>query len=177
MFHDDVSPSYVYSSSSVPCFFTLVLRNLVYSCVLFPQNSLRVSFEYPLRNPRHLWLILRDAVTETTQKVTSINWYSRESRNWVSTESTSSRLQRWSHWLVWGKTKRTKLEFSGWDLHPYILLHVFVHICTGSTNDCSRIFRCLVAWGGSMHQARPWNGKEVEHDATAWKWQNGNEEK
>ena len=107
---------------------------------------------------------------ETTQMVTSVNWYSRESRNWVRTESTSRWLWRWSHWLVGGKTKQTKLEFSGWDLHPYILLHVFVHICTGSTNDCSRIFRYLVAWGGSVHQARPWNGREVEHDVTAWQW-------
>ena len=43
------------------------------------------------------------------------------------------------------ETKRTKLEFSGWDLCPYILLHGFVHICIGSTDDCSRIFRILVA--------------------------------
>ena len=77
----------------------------------------------------------------------------------------------------WGKTKRTKLEFSGWDLCPYILLHVFVHICTGSTDDCSRVFRYLVAWGRSVHQAWPWNGREVEHDVTAQRWQNGNEEK
>ena len=27
-----------------------------------------------------------------------------------------------------------------------------------------------------MHQARPWNGNEVEHKATAWRWQNGSEE-
>ena len=26
-----------------------------------------------------------------------------------------------------------------------------------------------------MHQAWPWNGKEVEHEATAWWWQNGGE--
>ena len=44
-----------------------------------------------------------------------------------------------------GKTKRTKLEFSGWDLRPYILLHMYVHVCIGSTDDCSRIFRILVA--------------------------------
>ena len=24
-----------------------------------------------------------------------------------------------------------------------------------------------------MHQARPWNGNEAEHKATAWRWQNG----
>ena len=28
-----------------------------------------------------------------------------------------------------------------------------------------------------MHQAWPWNGKEVEHEATAWQWQNGREER
>ena len=28
-----------------------------------------------------------------------------------------------------------------------------------------------------MHQARPWNGKEVKHEATAQRWQNGREEK
>ena len=28
-----------------------------------------------------------------------------------------------------------------------------------------------------MHQAWPWNGRDVKHDATAWRWQNGNEEK
>ena len=27
-----------------------------------------------------------------------------------------------------------------------------------------------------MHQARPWNGKEVKHEATARWWQNGREE-
>ena len=27
-----------------------------------------------------------------------------------------------------------------------------------------------------MHQARPWNGKEVMHEATARRWQNGREE-
>ena len=27
-----------------------------------------------------------------------------------------------------------------------------------------------------MHQARPWNGKEVMHEATTWRWQNGREE-
>ena len=31
---------------------------------------------------------------ETTQKITSVNWYSRESRNEVRTESTSSQLRR-----------------------------------------------------------------------------------
>ena len=87
------------------------------------------------------------------------------------------RLRRWSHWLRWGKTKRTKLEFSGWDLRPYILLHRFVHICIGSTDNCSRIFWTLVAWGRSVHQARPWNGDEAEHKATAWQWQNRSEEK
>ena len=61
------------------------------------------------------------------------------------TEGTSNRLRRYSHWLRWGITKRTKLEFFGWDLHPYILLHMYVHICIGSTDDCSRIFRTLVA--------------------------------
>ena len=114
---------------------------------------------------------------ETTQMVTSVNWYSRESRNWRRTESASSWLRRWSHWLVWGKTKRTKLEFSGWDLRPYILLHVYVHICTGSTDDCSRTFRCLVAWGGSVHQAWPRYGSEVKHKATTRQWQNGREER
>ena len=75
------------------------------------------------------------------------------------------------------KTKRTKLRFSGWDLRPYILLHMFVHICTGSTDDGSRVFQYLVPWGGSVHQARPWNGREVKHDATTRQWQNGNKEK
>ena len=28
-----------------------------------------------------------------------------------------------------------------------------------------------------MHQARPWNGNEAEHKATAWWWQNGSEGK
>ena len=28
-----------------------------------------------------------------------------------------------------------------------------------------------------MHQAQPWNGREVEHDATAWQRQNGREER
>ena len=27
-----------------------------------------------------------------------------------------------------------------------------------------------------MHQARPWNGKEVKHEAAAWQWQNGRKE-
>ena len=27
-----------------------------------------------------------------------------------------------------------------------------------------------------MHQARPWNGNEVEHKVTARRWQNGSEE-
>ena len=27
-----------------------------------------------------------------------------------------------------------------------------------------------------MHQARPWNGREGEHDATARRWQNGRKE-
>ena len=27
-----------------------------------------------------------------------------------------------------------------------------------------------------MHQAQPWNGNEVMHEATAWRWQNGREE-
>ena len=27
-----------------------------------------------------------------------------------------------------------------------------------------------------MHQAQPWNGREVKHDATAWWWQNGRKE-
>ena len=27
-----------------------------------------------------------------------------------------------------------------------------------------------------MHQARPWNGKEVMHEVTARRWQNGREE-
>ena len=27
-----------------------------------------------------------------------------------------------------------------------------------------------------MHQARPWNGKEVMHEVTAWQWQNGRKE-
>ena len=120
---------------------------------------------------------MRQPHGETIQKVTSVNWYSRESRNWVRTEGASSRLRRWSHWLVWGKTKRTKLEFSGWGLCPYILLHMFVHICIGSTDDCSRIFRYLVAWGRSVHQVWPWNESEVRHGATAWRWQNGNKEK
>ena len=71
---------------------------------------------------------------------------SRESKtNGRHTEGTSNRLQRYSHWLRWGKTKRTKLEFFGWDLRPYILLHMYVHVCIGSTDDCSRIFRTLVA--------------------------------
>ena len=43
------------------------------------------------------------------------------------------------------KTKRTKLEFSGWDLRPYILLHMYVHVCIGSTDECSRVFQSLVA--------------------------------
>ena len=43
------------------------------------------------------------------------------------------------------ETKRTKLEFSGWDLRPYILLLLYVHDCIGSTDDCSRIFRTLVS--------------------------------
>ena len=47
-------------------------------------------------------------------------------------------LMRW-------KTKRTKLEFSGWDLRPYILLLVYVHVGIGSTDDCSRIIWILVA--------------------------------
>ena len=94
---------------------------------------------------RFMHTLMDKAEAETTQKVSSVNWYSRELRKGVCTESAGSRLQRWSHWLVWGKTKRTKLEFSGWDLCPYILLHVFVHICTGSTDDCSRIFWYLVA--------------------------------
>ena len=28
-----------------------------------------------------------------------------------------------------------------------------------------------------MHQAWPWNGDEVMHEATAWRWQNGREER
>ena len=28
-----------------------------------------------------------------------------------------------------------------------------------------------------MHQARPWNGNEVKHEATARRWQNGREGK
>ena len=27
-----------------------------------------------------------------------------------------------------------------------------------------------------MHQAQPWNGNEVRHEATAWRWQNGRKE-
>ena len=27
-----------------------------------------------------------------------------------------------------------------------------------------------------MHQARPWNGREDKHDATAQRWQNGRKE-
>ena len=27
-----------------------------------------------------------------------------------------------------------------------------------------------------MHQARPWNGKEAKHEATARRWQNGRKE-
>ena len=54
---------------------------------------------------------------------------------------------------------------------------MFVHICIGSTNDCSRIFWTLVAWGRSVHQAQPWNGNKAEHKATAWRWQNGSEGK
>ena len=85
-------------------------------------------------------------------------------------------LRRWSHWLRWGKTKRTKLEFSGWDLRPYILLYMFVPICIRSTDDCSRMFQILVAWGRSVHQARPWSGDKAEHKATARWWQNGRKE-
>ena len=32
------------------------------------------------------------------------------------------------------KTKRTRLEFSGWHLRPYILLYVCVHVCIVSTD-------------------------------------------
>ena len=73
--------------------------------------------------------------------VTSINWHSRESKKWDAPKALAvgcgDDLSGW----YGGKTKRTKLEFSGWDLRPYILLHVFVPICTGSTDESSRIFQ------------------------------------
>ena len=43
------------------------------------------------------------------------------------TEGTSNWLWRYSHWLRWGKIKRTKLEFSGWDLRP---LYTTTYVCT-----------------------------------------------
>ena len=36
---------------------------------------------------------------------------------------------------LWGKTKRTRLEFSGWHLRPYILLYLYIHICIRSTDE------------------------------------------
>ena len=83
---------------------------------------------------------------ETTQKVSASTVALGNRRlKGECTEGTSSRLRRYSHWLRWGKTKRTKLEFSGWDLRPYILLLLYVHVCIGSTDDCSRVFQILVA--------------------------------
>ena len=84
----------------------------------------------------------------------SVDWSSRELKTKeVRTKSTSNWLLSWSLWLKRGKTKRTRLEFSGRHLRPYILLHMFVHVCTRSTDERSRIFRYLVAWGSGMHQA------------------------
>ena len=80
--------------------------------------------------------------TETTQKPVKGALGNRGSKctdqRLTMARSVQVELMRW-------KTKRTKLEFSGWDLRPYILLLLYVHVCIGSTDDCSRIFRTLVA--------------------------------
>ena len=101
-----------------------------------------------IQQPQTPWLKLKQP------KGLSVNWNSRESKTkGRRTESASSQLRRWSLWLSREKTKRTRLKFFGWHLWPYILLHMCVHVCTGSTDECSRMFWYLVAWGSGMHQA------------------------
>ena len=46
---------------------------------------------------------------------------------------------------LWVKTKRTKLEFSGWHLWPFILLGMYVHVYIKSTDESSKTFQELVA--------------------------------
>ena len=78
---------------------------------------------------------------ETTQKPVKGALGNRRSK---STDQRLAMIRSVQVELMRWKTKRTKLEFSGWDLRPYMLLHVYVPICIGSTDDCSRIFRILV---------------------------------
>ena len=61
--------------------------------------------------------------------VTSINWYSRESRKWIHTKGASNWLWRWSHWLVWGKPRElnwSSLAGTCILIYYYMSLYIFV---------------------------------------------------
>ena len=117
-------------------------------CHLNPQpTALHHSLIYVLQSPLLSYAVPFFSFLPETTQMASVSTVAlgNQRLNRRRTEGTSNRLRRYSHWLRWGKTKRTKLEFSGWNLRPYILLLLYVHVCIRSTDDCSRIFRILVA--------------------------------
>ena len=75
---------------------------------------------------------------------------------------------------LWGKTRRTELQFPGWHLRPiYTGTIMYVHVCIGSTDE-------------SQHRPSMWqhvleacikhsHEMEEKHDVTARRWQNGRE--
>ena len=77
----------------------------------------------------------------------------------------------------WGGGKPRELNWSSLAgtcalIYYFICMYMFVLDLLMTVLE---YFRTLVAWGRSVHQARPWNGNEVMHEATARWWQNGRE--
>ena len=68
----------------------------------------------------------------------SIAWaVNNGSRDLLTVQSTSSGSGVAYLVALWEKTKRTRLEFSGWHLRPYIHTGtiMYVHVCIGSTDE------------------------------------------
>ena len=106
--------------------------------------------------------------TETTQRSTAStvmlgNW---RRGDWPKVLAISS--GGWSLWLLWGKTKRTTLEFSSWHLWPFYTTRVW------STDESQhRLSMWQHALGTCIKHSHE---MEERHDATAQQWQNGREE-